>query len=539
MFTVCPKCTLTLVVTTVDLRAGQGYVRCGRCANVFNALIALREGDPGGGTADTANRRLQETAPRSETRPALGSGVDLDLTPEPESGAVPAPEPQPEPELVPEPESELETEPESVLEPETALESDPEPAAEVAAEGPSLSDEPSLEFDPIATDVSEIFISPPDAEHGTGSGNYESIVLSAEPHSEPRGSREAPAHALELAEEVAPEPALEVAQEEPFQEPADHPSHADTIAADDWSLLDDEPPAETEPDVQADDESVIEESPLAARPEAETHAPDGRAPDPPWVEQMFAEAEADAERARTAERAASAFSGAAGQLGDAEDKLSSVETDPARDGANDDAGPGISNSESVDDGKAEELEPLLDPSQDRGPRWPYVAGLSALVLLLVAQLVHFNRQSLVLNAAIGPWVTSVYGWFGAALAPRWDLLAYDVKLVSAEAVPADAQLRVRVSVQNSSDRVQPLPLLRLTLQDRYANPVATRDLEPAEYLPANATNRRLLEPNQRIDSEVRVVDPGSAAIGYEIDACLRSADGSVGCAHDARRRAAG
>ena len=48
MFTVCPKCTLTLVVTTVDLRAGQGYVRCGRCANVFNALIALREGEPGG-----------------------------------------------------------------------------------------------------------------------------------------------------------------------------------------------------------------------------------------------------------------------------------------------------------------------------------------------------------------------------------------------------------------------------------------------------------------------------------------------------------
>ena len=47
MFTVCPKCTLTLVVTTVDLRAGQGYVRCGRCANVFNALIALREGEPG------------------------------------------------------------------------------------------------------------------------------------------------------------------------------------------------------------------------------------------------------------------------------------------------------------------------------------------------------------------------------------------------------------------------------------------------------------------------------------------------------------
>ncbi|HEY6124869.1 MAG TPA: MJ0042-type zinc finger domain-containing protein, partial [Steroidobacteraceae bacterium] len=83
MFTVCPKCTLTLVVTTVDLRAGQGYVRCGRCANVFNALIALREGEPGSGASDTAKRRLLETKPDQTIEPALGSGVALDLEPEP------------------------------------------------------------------------------------------------------------------------------------------------------------------------------------------------------------------------------------------------------------------------------------------------------------------------------------------------------------------------------------------------------------------------------------------------------------------------
>jgi predicted Zn finger-like uncharacterized protein len=43
MFTVCPKCTLTLAVTAPDLRIGQGFVRCGRCSNVFNALLALSE----------------------------------------------------------------------------------------------------------------------------------------------------------------------------------------------------------------------------------------------------------------------------------------------------------------------------------------------------------------------------------------------------------------------------------------------------------------------------------------------------------------
>jgi predicted Zn finger-like uncharacterized protein len=43
MYTVCPKCTLTLAVTAADLRTGQGYVRCGRCLNVFNALLGLSE----------------------------------------------------------------------------------------------------------------------------------------------------------------------------------------------------------------------------------------------------------------------------------------------------------------------------------------------------------------------------------------------------------------------------------------------------------------------------------------------------------------
>lgn len=43
MITVCPKCALTLAVTAADLRVGQGQVRCGRCAAIFNALAALQD----------------------------------------------------------------------------------------------------------------------------------------------------------------------------------------------------------------------------------------------------------------------------------------------------------------------------------------------------------------------------------------------------------------------------------------------------------------------------------------------------------------
>ena len=81
--------------------------------------------------------------------------------------------------------------------------------------------------------MSEIFISPSQAEHDTGSGSYEAVVLAEEPQSEPA----ADARGGDRAE-------------------SDDPSHTDTIAADDWSLLDDDEPP-------ADAESVIEESPLA------------------------------------------------------------------------------------------------------------------------------------------------------------------------------------------------------------------------------------------------------------------------------------
>jgi predicted Zn finger-like uncharacterized protein len=482
LFTVCPKCTLTLVVTTVDLRAGQGYVRCGRCANVFNALIALREGDPQGSASDSATRRILETQPsKPPAEPAFGAGVAVEPEPEPEPEPVPEPAPEPEPEVVEAaaPEFELSFE-------------EPEPATQ----------EESLEFDDTATDVSEIFISPSQAEHDTGSGSYEAVVLSVEPQPDPP-----PATGPEL------EPETEV----------DEPSHSDTVAPGEWSLLDDD-------DVPADSESVIEESPLAQEPEPEVEtAPEAETQvteeiavgDPAWVQEMFAEAEADAVRSRTAEHRT----------------LDPVPDDDSEEpavvrAARDVRGVSAMSGDTV-------LEPLLNPVVQR-PAWQYTTGIAVLLVVLLMQILHFNRQDLVLSPSFGPLTSTVYGWFGATLTPRWDLNAYSVKQLGAEAEGGEGtRLRVRLSVQNDSDRVQPLPLLRLTLQDRYGNAVATRDLEPREYLPPRAAGQRLLEPDQRIDAELHVIDPGKAAIGFEIDACLRGEGGSIGCSNDSRRRSPG
>src|ERR1700675_3096471 len=66
MFTVCPKCALTLVVTTEDLRVAQGYVRCGRCSSVFNALARLAEDR---GTSEESVGPAPAASPPSEQTP--------------------------------------------------------------------------------------------------------------------------------------------------------------------------------------------------------------------------------------------------------------------------------------------------------------------------------------------------------------------------------------------------------------------------------------------------------------------------------------
>src|SRR5438045_214607 len=77
MLTICPKCALTLLVTAEDLRVAQGYVRCGRCSSVFNALARLTEErqEPEGPPERAAGS--QGTAPRkagATTRGAAAGG---------------------------------------------------------------------------------------------------------------------------------------------------------------------------------------------------------------------------------------------------------------------------------------------------------------------------------------------------------------------------------------------------------------------------------------------------------------------------------
>src|SRR6266480_2072214 len=420
MFTVCPKCALTLVVSAEDLRVAQGYVRCGRCSSVFNALARLTE------EGQIAAESFETEAPA----PA----------------ASPTPPPAPP-----------DASPQSVTD-EDAIPED------------------ALEFDPTTTDVASVFVEPPPNPLWTAAtGTFKAMVAA--------NQEAAPAQQPDSrSEEAAP------AQDSDSQ--VDVELDAELLA----SILHidlPEPPAarETPPPAarQAPPPAPRELPPAAAqeapRPAARETPPPGPAPEAP------VRARSVASQARAPRRM---------RLG--EDLSASTRT--AR------------------------LLPHL---------WHAGSGLA--VLLLLAQIVNHYRDELAATTRFHRPITALYASLGVRLAPHWDLRAYEVHQLGASVEPASAGLiTVRASVKNAAAQPQPLPVLRVTLQDRFGNRIAARDVAPPMYLPHATPGSAFLSAGQRIDAEMGFVDPGANAVGFEIDACLPASGGEVTCANDAIAR---
>jgi predicted Zn finger-like uncharacterized protein len=176
-----------------------------------------------------------------------------------------------------------------------------------------------------------------------------------------------------------------------------------------------------------------------------------------------------------------------------------------------------------------ETEP---PIPRRRPFSPWFGAAIVLALLLAAQVVHQNREWLAVHEPLGASVRTLYSMLGLALPAPANLASYQLRQWGVTGDPsATGTLRVRASILNTANQLQPYPLLRVTLANRFGNRVGARDFEPAEYL--GKPPARMLAPGERVDATLDILDPGKSAEGFEIDVCLRSAVGRVSCANDA------
>jgi len=427
MFTVCPKCALTLVVTAADLRVAQGYVRCGRCSSVFNALAQL-----------------------SDERAAAAA-------------AAPPPEPEPQPEQ-PEEAPPAPPPPPAPAGPRTRAPAK-SPPARAADEEPISAD--ALEFNPATTDVSSVFVTPPpNPEWTAATGSFKALIA---------------------------------ANQEPVAEPGPPASREPVDVELDAALLSDIMKSDSKPAPAA----VPREGAPAPAPAPAAPVPAGPAPAAPRPTRRAGHARPPAEAAA--------------------EPRAARPTPEAQPGADD-------LSDSVPSGAA------AAPSAARAAL-PWAIGAALLVLTLLLQVIDHQRDALATDARFNRPLTALYGTLGVRLVPRWDLRAYDVRQLGASVEPGSVgAITVRASIRNVGAKAQPLPLLRVTLQDRFGNRLASREVGPGDYLPRSVAPPALMSVDQRIDAQLAFVDPGASAVGFELDACLPARGGGVACANDTSAR---
>jgi len=183
----------------------------------------------------------------------------------------------------------------------------------------------------------------------------------------------------------------------------------------------------------------------------------------------------------------------------------------------------------------EDLPPLPAAGRPRPRRAPWIAVCALLALSLGAELVHANRDPLARDPYLGPMLIDAYRRFDVPIDEPVDLNRLDVQRTEVTSHPVYKDvLYLTATVTNTAEFAQPLPLLRVQLDDRWGEPVGARVFTPEEYLRNAPPGLARAEPGRTYGIALEVVDPGSEAVGYSLTPCLPAHD-TIVCRGDSDR----
>ena len=537
LITCCPQCRTTFRIKAADLEQAAGHVRCGRCTSVFDAYKELRQ------SLDPAVTGVDQFNDDGEADPALLSVAETDqleeqlVAKDPSASAPPSPQPttqQTEAEsasLAETPKADPETVEEDLN--KVAEQFIEETVPRQPADGPHEPDEAvsstesepeegEMEFDLPAEQwqdfFSDTFVEDVPTISDTG---VEWVVLSEE---EAEALSEAEQQTGADANQTQSEPSItttgghraEDAEVDSDHEPSDQPDGAIR----ELKLADDQGPAD-EGHVM-DLEALARES-AAVGEESEEDLEGG---DEAAVEAYVIDLEAATNKST---------------IGKEEPPGPEADEEPADEGhvidleapAGEPAAKGAEPLE-VETDLFVALDELPEERQnDRGNLW--IAGAAVLFLLLAGQLLHYSRNQLAAHSTFGPMITSAYGLIGQELRGAWDLDQYQINkwVATSDADASGApSLRITAQITNRGPKAQPHPLVHLELKDRWDETVAGRVFDPGEYLTKADAQDQLMSPGSSVQAELRVVDPGQDAYGFELDVCIRTTSDGMRCAND-------
>lgn len=158
--------------------------------------------------------------------------------------------------------------------------------------------------------------------------------------------------------------------------------------------------------------------------------------------------------------------------------------------------------------------PLAAP---RTPRWQW-GVVSALVVLLVLQIMVADRANLAADAGSRPWVAGLCSVLRCSL-PAWhepsafSMISRDVRPVPTQ----PGALQVQASFRNDARWAQAWPQLRLSLSDADGRVIGTGVFAPQDYLGPNGDAHSVLEPGQSAQIAFRVREPAASTVAFTFE----------------------
>ena len=180
--------------------------------------------------------------------------------------------------------------------------------------------------------------------------------------------------------------------------------------------------------------------------------------------------------------------------------------------------PAAASSEAVDTETTPTLVPLDAPFRPRTRGIYWVLGNLLLVVLLLGQgLVAYGPELARQVPVLQPAIDSLCRPLPCRHLPMIDMHRLD--LVETQVTPHpryDRALRIKATLVNRAEMVQPYPQLEVSLIDNQGQLVARRAYGPREYLQKPDAIRKGLPPQVAVNIQLDITSPGPQANGYEI-----------------------
>jgi predicted Zn finger-like uncharacterized protein len=150
--------------------------------------------------------------------------------------------------------------------------------------------------------------------------------------------------------------------------------------------------------------------------------------------------------------------------------------------------------------------------------WGAIAASLLLTLLLVAQYAFAERHRLASVPQLRPALEFACERLGCDLPMRRNVAQVEILEREVRDHPnVEDALLINVNFANQADFVQPYPVFAVSFSDVSGTPVAARRFAAHEYLPEIADPGAGMQPGQRAQLILEVIDPGDQAVSFQFD----------------------